>query len=227
MKPRRRLRRSRPPSPDREQYRTVFTGILERLIELEPSLVAVALVDAEGEAVDYAGSLSPFETKVTAAYLRIALSQIEPQSESLGAIRQILIRSARRSFLVRPLPDGYALIGVLKRQGFAVSARAIELSERQLTEEAGWPAKTHRGPFWNPVVIETTRDRRRPMRIWAGATWESVDVLGSIVGLGRERGYRCRLRSGAEMTLVREPAGTWYADELIEGSVRDRQNMRA
>jgi hypothetical protein len=211
-------RRARPAAPDREQDPTPFTGILERLLELEPALIAVALVDAEGEAVDYAGVLTPFDTKVTAAYLRIALNQIETHSERPWALRQILVRAARRSYLVRPLPDGYALIAVLKRQGFAVSTRAIELSERDLTREAGWPAKARRGPSWNPVRIETTPDRRRPARIWAGVAWEAVEVLGSVVGLGRDRGYRCRLRSGAEMTLVREPAGIWYADELIEAS---------
>jgi hypothetical protein len=220
-------RRTRPTAPDREQDPTPFTSILERLLVLEPALVAVALVDAEGEAVDYVGVLTPFDTKVTAAYLRIALNQIEAHTENVGPLKQILVRSARRSFLVRPLPDGYALVAVLKRQGFAISTRAIDLSERDLTKEAGWPPKPHRGPSWNPVRIETTRDRRRPVKIWAGSAWEPIEVLGSVVGLGRERGFRCRLRSGAEMTLVREPAGTWYADELIEDSRESRQNMRS
>jgi hypothetical protein len=221
-----RRRRGLPLAPDREQDPTPFTGILERLLELEPALVAVALVDTEGEAVDYAGLLQSFDTKVTAAYLRIALNQIEPHTEARGRLKQIVVRSARRSFLLRPLPDGYALVAVLKRQGFSVSARALELCERELAKEAGWPQAEGRGPFWSPVRIETTRDRRRPVRIWAGIAWETVEVLGSVVGLGRERGYRCRLRSGAEMTLVREPAGFWYADELIESSAVARKNTR-
>jgi hypothetical protein len=55
----------------------------------------------------------------------------------------------------------------------------------------------------------------------AGATWQRIEVLGRVMGLGRELGYRCRLRSGAELTLVREPAGTWYADELVDETASD------
>jgi hypothetical protein len=44
-----------------------------------------------------------------------------------------------------------------------------------------------------------------------------VDVLGALVGLGpRERGFRVRLPSGHEMTLVRERLGQWFADEHVE-----------
>jgi hypothetical protein len=30
-----------------------------------------------------------------------------------------------------------------------------------------------------------------------------------------ERGFRVRLDSGAEVTLVREPSGCWYADAAL------------
>ena len=60
-------------------------------------------------------------------------------------------------------------------------------------------------------------------------TWQRVEVLGSVVGLGRERGYRCHVRSVAEFTLVREPAGVWYADEPIDaiaGGTSPARNRR-
>jgi hypothetical protein len=78
--------------------------------------------------------------------------------------------------------------------------------------------------MWHPVHVETAfSNRRRPHRMLAGSTWQRIEVLGSLVGLGRERGYRCRLRSGAELTLVREPAGTWYADELVGDGASDER----
>jgi hypothetical protein len=41
--------------------------------------------------------------------------------------------------------------------------------------------------------------------------------MGAVMGLGpREKGFRVRLPSGAEMMLVRERLGQWFADEHVE-----------
>jgi predicted regulator of Ras-like GTPase activity (Roadblock/LC7/MglB family) len=216
-------KRSAPP-PGREERPTEFTRILERLIELEPAVLAAVLVDNDGEAVDFAGALAPFDAKIAGAYLRLVLEETTGMSAraKVGRLTQVVVRSVRRSFLARPLDDGYALVLVLKRQGFAISARALAIAERDLYREAGWPIPPASGPAWYPVHVESAfKNRRRPLRMLAGATWQRVEVLGRVMGLGRDRGYRCRLRSGAELTLVREPAGTWYADELVDESATD------
>jgi len=202
----------------RDREPTAFSQILERFLELEPRAAAAALVDGEGEAVDYASTLSIFYTKVAAAHLRLVLGEIEQAfPTTLGRPSQVVVRGREKSFLIRPLRDGYALVVVLKRRAFSLSARALAFSERRLSNEAGWPPAPPERPTWYPVEIETGHaDRRRPVRLKTGSLWEPLDVLGSVVGLEREKGYRCRLETGAELTLVREPAGTWYADELLE-----------
>ena len=44
--------------------------------------------------------------------------------------------------------------------------------------------------------------------------------MGAVVGLApRERGFRVRLQSGAEMMLVRERLGRWFADEHLDEHV--------
>ena len=44
----------------------------------------------------------------------------------------------------------------------------------------------------------------------------AVEVLGSLVlADARERGFRVRLDTGVEVTVVREAGGRWYADEAI------------
>jgi hypothetical protein len=211
-------RRKSEPSGGRSQDPTPFSEILARLLDLSPGVSAAVLVDSEGEAVDYAGTLSEFDAKVAGAHLRIVLDEVESRlARQVGRLQHVVVRARRRSFLVRALPDGYALVVVLKRDAFGISLRAIDVSERELCREAGWPPPSPRVPSWYPVEIETAgRDRRRPSRLRTSTAWEGIEVLGSVVGMGRERGYRCRLRSGAELTLVREPAGTWYADERID-----------
>jgi hypothetical protein len=215
-------RRGGPSAGNRDQQPTAFTRILEQLLELEPAALGAVLVDSDGEAVDYAGVLTPFEIKVAGAHVRIVLDQIGAFAKRShhspgGRPTQIVVRGVRRSFVGRPLPDGYALVVVLKRQGFVLSSRAVAVAERHLAAEAGWPSASNPAAMWHPVHVETAyRNRPRPLRMLVGSTWQRIEVLGSIVGLGRERGYRCRLPSGVELTLVREPAGTWYADELVD-----------
>jgi hypothetical protein len=210
-------RRKSEPAIVRSQDQSPFGEILCRLLDLAPGISSAVLVDAEGEAVDYAGVLPEFDAKVAAAYFRIVLDEASVcLSSTLGPPQHVIVRARKRSFLVRSLPDGYALVIILKRNAFGISFRAIDISERELCKEAGWTMPPSRAPSWYPVEIETTPDRRRPSRMRTNAAWEGIEVLGSVVGLGREKGYRCRLRSGAELTLVREPAGMWYADERID-----------
>jgi hypothetical protein len=39
-----------------------------------------------------------------------------------------------------------------------------------------------------------------------------VEVLGALV---TERGFRVRLDTGVELTIVREAGGFWYADDAL------------
>jgi hypothetical protein len=206
----------------RDQDRTPFAAILEQLVTGCTGALGAALVDAEGEAVDYAGVLDAFDVKVAAAHLRILLHEAA-QSPAFGErTREIIARAATRTLFIRALADGYALVLVLGRGAFAPSRRAVVGAERALAREAGWDAPPDRDAKWYPVEVETSpRDRRRPSRMRAGAEWQAIEVMGSLVGLrGRERGFRVRLRSGAEMTLVREPFGRWYADEPVGDASR-------
>jgi hypothetical protein len=226
------MRRARPapvertastPPEGRDQEPTTFANILQDLLWLEPRATAAVLMDAEGETVDYASSLPSYFTKVAAANLRVVLDDIMEwwQKVGSGGLTDALVRADRRSFFVRPLPDGYALMLVLKRRVFAVSTRAVALAASRLSKEAGWPAPSEETLPWHPAEIEALpTDRFRPLQMRTGDGWEPIEVLGSVVGLARdggEKGYRCRLQGGAEITLVRESTGTWFVDQQSRG----------
>jgi predicted regulator of Ras-like GTPase activity (Roadblock/LC7/MglB family) len=218
---------SREPAPPRDTDASPFAEILGDLLARVPGALAAALVDEEGECVDYTGTTDPYDLKVAAAHFSIVLAEAAERLGPLGAPRTLLVRCERKTFLVQSLPERYAMIVILRaRAGFASSARAIGLCERALAAEASWTAPA--GPSWHPIRVECKG--RRPARIasdsqrpraahehGSGAPrMHAVEVLGALVlADARERGFRVRLDTGVELTVVREAGGFWYADEAI------------
>lgn len=192
----------------RDTDETAFGAILGELVARLPGAFACALVDLQGETVDYAGQGDAFDIKVAAAHLRILLCDLERYG-AIGEPRWMVLRGARRSFITRRLPHGYALIVLLRRRaGFTVSARAFAACERALAVEAGW--KIGDVPSWFAVSVDVDR-RGRPLRV--GTPSRPVEVFGAVMGLpARERGFRVRIANGSELMLIREGKRSWYAD---------------
>lgn len=209
---------SRPPprrrlSHERDQAHSAFTEILADLVDRVPGGRAAALVDFDGETVDYVTHGDPFEVRLAAAHLRIVLH--ETQAAIAGA-SFLAIRGAARSYVVWSLPQGYALVLILScGAATATLGRAIPLCVQRLAAEAGWDAPP--APAWHPLAVRTD-GRGRPLGIADAQDGEELEILGTVArGLARfERGWRVR-SSGGEATLVREPTGYWYVDERLHG----------
>lgn len=202
----------------RDTDATPFSTILAELVQRIPGSYAAALVDSEGETVDYAGHGDPFDLRVAAAHLQLVLQGIAIDAISLGEPRWVVVRGHRKSVAASVLPDGYALALLLRpRSAFSISTRALKVCTRALAIEAGWTDLEEKDGVkqrsWFAVDVETDT-RGRPVRV--GANRVVVDVLGAVMGLGvRERGFRLRTFDGTELTLVREPRRCWYADEPV------------
>jgi hypothetical protein len=210
-------RRRRRAIAARDQSASAFSVILANLCGSTGALAA-ALVDAEGETVDYAGHLEPYDIRVAAAEWRIVLSVV--QQARLPGFRQITslsVRAAERSFFIESMPDGYAIAMRLPRRGFLVSRRALSQAVRELGHEAGIDLRQGRAAAqwdWARVRVRTTASRR-PDALWLGDRWSPLVILGRFQArdlLRNELGYRARLESGAEVFLVREPLGRWFVD---------------
>lgn len=205
-----------PRSVARAEAISAFTLILQDGLAALPGARGAALVDREGETVDYVGEIDPFELKLAAAHWQIVMCQLH--GTRLASTHQLVVRSTRRSFVVRRLHDDYAVVLVfLSRAAFAASERALAELEVRLCLEAGWGPPAWCAP-WIRVEVDTerattARGTPRPIRLLLGEGWQPVDVLGRMVGLRkRERGFRVRLPSGDELLLVREATGHWFAD---------------
>lgn len=207
----------------RDQERSTFTLILEGLLAATPGALAAVLVDYDGETVDYVGNLDPFELKVAAAHWQIVLSEVR-SILALGSLHQVAIAACSRSYVLRAVHEGYALLLVMpRRAAFAYSERAFQEAVARCSREAGWP--TPQGSVrWFHVEVEAHPiDRFRPSRVRVAGEWRAVEVIGAMVGLGpHEHGYRVRLPSGVETILVRERVGHWFADDHLEQAFRPR-----
>jgi hypothetical protein len=202
----------------RDQEPSVFSAILARLCEASSALGA-ALVDGEGETVDYAGRIEPFELRVSAAELRIVLATL--QATSIGqwnSTHELLLRCAKHSFAVRSLTDGYALVLVLPRFAFRVSRRALAEAAFDLERESGLSllGVKERLRWLRVDVRASVEDEDRPQVVWYQRGWRPVTLLGRFQSADlepEEVGYLARFATGPEVLLVRESRGMWFAGE--------------
>ncbi|MEB2313242.1 MAG: hypothetical protein OZ921_12515 [Sorangiineae bacterium] len=205
----------------RDQAASPFSGILMRLCA-GSSAIAAAFVDAEGETVDYAGELGPFEIKVAAAEWRLVLRRLhESKIPAWRTTAELVVRASARSYAVHSMSEGYALVLCLPRRCLSVSRRAIAEALRELCAESGlepWGGAPSSLERWVRVDVRTaSSDRRRPASLWHQGAWAALELLGRYrhASLAHdELGFRVRTASGAEFNLVREPLDRWYADDL-------------
>jgi hypothetical protein len=205
---------------ERDQDASRFSAILMRLCDATGAFAA-GLVDSDGETVDYAGTIDPFQVKVAAAEWQIVMRQVRESRVPWWIGTQFLsFRGGRRSFAAVALAEGYVIVIVMLRHTLTLSWRALCEAVRDISNEAGLPvpvAFRSEKERWTRVEVRTARgDPRRPEALWRDGTWAALTILGHYQKRGAvpEIGYRARLLSGAEITLVREPLGRWYADDI-------------
>lgn len=200
----------------RDQTPSSFAPILGRICT-SAGVVGAALVDADGEAVDYAGRVEPFDIRVAAAEWRIVFSRLcRARFEPFRATHQLMVRGEHKSFAAVLLPEGYALVLQLLPRCFRVSPRALSEAVREICDNAGLSPGADGTAQWMRVQVdESPHPERRPRAVWVHRRWLPLEILGRWVGpdLGRgETGYRVRLATGAEISLVREPLSHWFAE---------------
>jgi hypothetical protein len=215
----------------RDQEETAFAPILRALLARVPGAGAAVLVDFHGETVDYAGRGPPFDLRVAAAHWRIVLHDVAAQ-RALARVRWLVVGAGHASYLVYALPDDYALVVLFARTaGFVGWQRAVATCANALGAEAGWAARRAPAVEWRPVRVSADA-RLRPRFVHVGGRPRAVEILGMLVtpvdgatadaapgSAGRERGWRVRLQTGIEATVVREPGGAWYVDESLDDPV--------
>lgn len=210
----------------RPEDETGFTVVLRKHVESTPGALGAALVDGQGEAVDYAGdTIDPFELKVAAAHWRIVLDDINRGRVAVegGATERLVVLTERRGFVLTSLPEGYALLSILRANAAMGHAdRSLDATLRGLYREAGWASPP--GAFrWHPIEVEID-PRARPHRVRIRHQWTPVIPIGRVMnGLqAGEVGWRVDIPAAeCETTLVLGRDDRWYADLPLEGDAAD------
>ena len=201
--------------PEREQDTTGFTRILQKLVDVLPGATGAALVDDLGECVDYAGILDAYEVRLVAAHAQIELRNAAVQLQSaFGLVRGISIHAQKRSLISLRIVEEYTLALVYTGGNPTTpSPRALSQAEYEIRLEGGWEPPPDMERWIHLLVDARPFNKWRPCRVQFAGEWHAVEVIGTVVGLmDGERGFRVRTDNGAEMTLVRERLGHWYAD---------------
>lgn len=219
----------RRPRATRDQAESSFNLILEDLLALVPFARGAAIVDLEGETVDYAGELDPFELRIAAATLQLVFADVRELAQ-LGSAFQLNTSMGRAGYLLRVLDPSYSLLLVLRKLGtFVVSQRVLVEIESRILAEAGLPIVRKPNAFRVEVETHGLGPRARPVRVRPAPSaldtcvldWMPVEVLGLLLGVAAgERAFRVRLQTGGELTLIRDAARFWFSDEPLEALMR-------
>lgn len=221
--------------PRRDNPSSAFADILERLAARLPGVLALVLVDSEGETVDYWTRRDPYEARVVGAQVQLFFRLVSeglkdppiwatfrfgpdlprataqpPGTAGDGSLNPVETVGTRTLYARRVGPV-YTLVAEFDAAVTRMHARrALEVTERELADEGGWEAPAS---LWTSVRVDQD-SKGRPYAVFDGqGVAQELQILGKIQGLPpRERGWRIRLSQGREMNLVREPGEFWYVD---------------
>ncbi|MCU0673197.1 MAG: hypothetical protein MUE69_10440 [Myxococcota bacterium] len=199
----------------RDQVESSFTRVLRRLWIANVDVLAVVLVDSDGECVDYCSSLPPFDAKVAGAHLRVVVDEVRRFAERIGGAEpsRVEIHGTERDLIARRLGDGYLLVVVVRATGTDQALLAdVEDTADAIRREAGLPT-----PAWDPEADLEVQVRRATGWDFAprafveeGRAYEIASVLGRWEESGPLAGdhlvcFRVQTVDGIELTLAYDP----------------------
>jgi hypothetical protein len=154
----------------RDQAESPFNVILEEFLDVVRFARGAAIVDFEGETVDYAGTVDPFELRVAAATFGLVLADLR-SCKNLKHAERIAVRLGNAGYIMCVLDESYSLMIVLRTLGtFLVSHRLLAEFKSRILLEAGLPAsRSH----WQRVEVEPNEKTVRPQRLRVVASAEA------------------------------------------------------
>jgi hypothetical protein len=210
--------------PARDMDASPFSRILGEFLTLHRGVTGAALVDHDGETVDYSGKIEAYDLRVLGAVMQVTERAIgEAVAERAGPLRAFAFGSPSKVFIYCTLQDGYGLA----LQGppdcvFEPDSKAVRYVAHLLSLEAGWASSAPMG-LWHRAAVELDA-AKKPCKLHQvhdtpGEGALGLDVLGTFLD-GEDWGARIRLSNGAECNIAQDIDGVWYVDETPESLLK-------
>jgi predicted regulator of Ras-like GTPase activity (Roadblock/LC7/MglB family) len=198
-----------------------FGRILANLLDAHDAIESATFVADDGECIDYASRIDPFEAEVRGAQMLAVTGEIAARAARVGAGALLLwnVEAERRDFVIRRVTEEHWLVLALKAPGVTAQLlRALGAVADALRREAGFaePAWDARGEPLGVTVRPSLGFGFAPdaIRLDEGPP-SAVEVLGRWLerGLLSSEEVVCfRVRcEGRELTLAYDrQRGAWY-----------------
>jgi hypothetical protein len=121
---------------------------LAGFVEMQPDVLSATFVDSEGECIDYASRIEPYEAQVIGAQLQVVSAELTARLAALKGGNLILwvLEAELREFVVRRVTDEHIVAVALTHHGLSGRLlRAMTVLAEALRRESGFDA-----PTWDP-----------------------------------------------------------------------------
>lgn len=206
---------ARPPL-QRDRPESRFGKILAGLLEAHRQVDSAAFVDADGECVDYASRIEPFEAVVAGAQMLVVTTELARRMAEAGSGALIMwtVEAANRDFVVRRVSDEHAVVVASISHGVTAHLlRSMAALADALRREAELPVPSWdtRGEVYQVDVRRSVGFGYAPQAVSLG---EGAPTPVEVLGRWTERGFisaeeiicfrvRCE---GRELTLTHDRA---------------------
>lgn len=131
----------------RDRPESQFGRILAGFMEVHADVLSAAFVDADGECIDYASRIEPYDAQVIGAQLSALGAEMGARlGRDAGEVILWVLEGTEREFVVRRVTDEHAVALALSPQGTRpVLLRAMSALAEALRREAGLAV-----PPWDP-----------------------------------------------------------------------------
>lgn len=160
--------------------RSGFTHALEALLHDLPEVLCATFIDDEGETIDLATRIDPFDARVAGAAFSLPLTTARAtlRRARLGGLGELRVEGGRRSVLVRQVAIGCDLVLVIDGPGISAAASMRgAVAARELCAESGLEPPPHHH------ALRAVELRRRPDGLAAPRAFVEGDVRRRVVAV--------------------------------------------
>jgi hypothetical protein len=208
-----------------------FTPALEALLVDLPEALCATFIDDEGEAIDLATRVDPFDARVAGAAFAVPLDSLRAmlRGSALGVLGELRVEGGARSVLVRHVATGCDLVLVLAAPAIDhVASMRCAVTARELCAEAGLDPPAHHRALRAVELRRRADGLAAPRAFVEGDVRRRVSAVLGVAHHGAQTVWLVRASPDEEVLLAHDHrTDRWdrfdtVVDRGAEAGVRER-----